>query len=86
MSPNERSLRARVAAYSLHSQRDGREITSPARKAFLDRFERAVDPNGELSPAERARRAKAARKAYFTSLAMKSAKARSRKTALGGSR
>jgi hypothetical protein len=76
MTPQERSLRARVAAYTLHSQNDSRVLTAPARKAFLDRFEKAVDPQGALTPAERCRRATAARKAYFTSLAMKSAKAR----------
>ena len=46
---------------------------------MLDRFEREVDPDGVLSPEERARRAGHARKAYFTRLALQSAKAR-RKT------
>ena len=46
MTPVERSLRARMAAYSLHAQRDPRETTSAARAAFLDRFEREVDPDG----------------------------------------
>ena len=45
---------------------------------MLDRFEREVDPNGELTPAERARRAGHARKAYFTRLSLKSAQARRR--------
>jgi hypothetical protein len=38
-----------------------------------------VDPDGVLSPAERARRAGHARKAYFTRLALRSAQAQ-RKT------
>jgi hypothetical protein len=67
----------------MHAQHDSRETTSAARKAFLDRFERQVDPDGTLDPAERARRAGHARKAYFTGLALKSAQAR-RKSA-GGS-
>ncbi|MCB1006990.1 MAG: hypothetical protein KDB35_22595 [Acidimicrobiales bacterium] len=50
--------------------------TAKARSAFLDRFEREVDPDGVLAPAERARRAHHARKAYFTRLAFKSAQAR----------
>ncbi len=43
---------------------------------MLDCFERQVDPDGSLSPAERARRAGLARKAYFTRLALRSAQAR----------
>lgn len=78
-------MRARIAAYSLHAQRDSKEVTAPARKAFLDRFEKAVDPEGLLSSVERARRARAAKKAYFTNLALKSAQAR-RRGSLGASR
>jgi hypothetical protein len=78
VSPQERSMRARVAAYTLHSKVDGRQITSQARQAFMDRFERAVDPKSLLPVAERCRRASAARKAYFTALALKSSKSRKR--------
>jgi hypothetical protein len=56
-SPAERSLRARLAAYALHAQRDSRETSAPGRAAFLARFEREVDPDGTLDPAERQRRA-----------------------------
>lgn len=84
MTPKERSIRARIAAYSLHSKSDSRELTASARKAFLDRFEQMVDPEGVLTPSERARRAGAARKAYFTSLALKSARARRKGKPLGG--
>jgi len=73
------SLRARIAAHSLHSQRDSRETTAAARQAFLSRFEREVDPDLVLPPSERARRAEHAKKAYFTRLALRSAKARRRK-------
>jgi hypothetical protein len=79
MTPVERSLRARIGAYSLHAQRDARETTSAARAAFLSRFERDVDPDGVLAPDERARRAEAARKAYFTRLALASVRARNRR-------
>jgi hypothetical protein len=68
-----------MAAYRLHAQRDARETTSAARAAFLDRFEREVDPDGTLRPEERARRAEAARKAYFTGLALASVRARQRR-------
>ena len=82
LSPSERSLRARIAAYSKHAKYDPRESTLPARSAFLARFEDEVDPNRELPEAERIRRAEAQRKAYFARLAFKSAQAR-RKRAEG---
>lgn len=78
-TPAERSLRARIAAYQLHSMRDSQELMANARAAFDDRFARQVDPEGMLpvaAAAERQRRAECARKAYFTALAAKSARAR----------
>jgi hypothetical protein len=50
--------------------------TAPARRAFMERFEREVDPDGVLTPEDRARRAEHARKAYFQRLALASVKAR----------
>lgn len=76
MSPAERSLRARMAAYKLHSRHDSRQLTEKARAAFNDRFVLEVDPDGILPQAERQRRAEYARKAYFAGLAAKSAQAR----------
>jgi hypothetical protein len=73
-TPEERTLNARLAAHALHAQ--GGTNTEPARKAFLERFEKEVDPEGKLDPVERTRRAEHARKAYFLRLALKSAKAR----------
>ena len=73
----DRSLIARIAAQKSWARTtDPSARTAPARRALLDRFEREVDPDGVLSPTERARRAGHARKAYFTSLALQSAKAR----------
>ncbi len=79
LTPAERSMRARIAAHSLHAQRDSRELTAPARKAFADSFERKVDPDGVLEPAERRRRAEHARKAHYTAMALKSAQVRRRR-------
>ena len=76
----QRVLRARIAAHKLHAS--GRTNTAPGTKAFLDRFEREVDPEGTLDPADRAKRAEHARKAYFIGLALKS----SRKRASGRAR
>lgn len=81
-SPGERSLHARLAAHSLHAKvTDPSAHTAPARQAFLDRFEREVDPDGTLPPADRARRAEHARKAHFARLALASAKARRKSAA-----
>lgn len=77
MTPSQRRLRARMAAHALHAKvEDPHAHTAPARRAFLDRFERQVDPDGTLDPDVRARRAEHARKAYFRKLALKSAKVR----------
>jgi hypothetical protein len=71
------SARARIAAnISWAFCEDRAERTAPARTAFLDRFEKQVDPEGLLHPSERHRRAEALKKAYFTQLALKSAAAR----------
>jgi hypothetical protein len=78
MSPAERAMRARIAAFALHAQRDPRETTRAGREAFIARFENDVDPDGTLPEAERRRRAEAAKKAYFTALALRSARARRR--------
>jgi hypothetical protein len=78
---NERALIGRLAAYERWAQTSDRAAaTAAARKAFADRFERQVDPDGVLPPAERARRAESARKAYFSRLALKSAQARRAKS------
>ncbi len=76
LTPSQRSLHARLAAHSKWAMQDPISGTAAARKAALDRFEREVDPEFVLPPAERARRAEHARKAYFTRLALASAKAR----------
>ena len=79
----ERSLRARLAAYALHAQRDPRETTANGRAAFLARFDREVDPEGVLEPEERRRRAEQARRAYFARLSLAAVKARQAKRTAG---
>lgn len=81
LTPSERALRARIASYtSWANTPDPAARTAPAREAAMKRFEAQVDPDGTLPPEERARRATAARKAYFAALALKSARARRRAT------
>ena len=82
LSPAERSLRARLAAHTMHARHDPRETTTAARAAFLARFEAEVDPEGRLHPEERARRAEQAHRAYFARLALAATKARRAKRKL----
>lgn len=79
LTPSQRSLRARLAAYAMHARHDSRKTSANGRAAFLDRFEQQVDPQGVLPADERRRRAALARKEYFTRLALASARARSKK-------
>lgn len=73
----ERIQLARIAARTRWAHTDDPAAhTAAARAAFLDRFEREVDPDGTLLPHERARRAEHARKAYFQRLALRSARSR----------
>ncbi len=77
VSQSERTLRATIAAHSSWANTPDRSArTEPARQGMQARFEREVDPTGTLAPAERARRAESARKAYFLTLALKSARSR----------
>jgi hypothetical protein len=80
MTAAQRSLRAKIAAHTSWANTVNRAArTSAARKAAHDRFERQVDPDGVLPSAERARRAESARHAYFSALALRSARKRQRR-------
>lgn len=81
MTPEQRARAGRAAMYTRLAREDRTEMTAAARAAAMDRFEREVDPNGELDPVERARRAEYAKKAYFTALSRKAVAARARKRA-----
>lgn len=82
LTPSSRRLHAQAAAHTRWSREDDRQAaTGKARAAFIDRFEKEVDPDGVLEPGERARRAESAKKAYFKRLAIKSAEARRAKRA-----
>ena len=77
-----RRIAAQVAAHTRWAHTADRQAaTAPARAAFIERFERQVDPNNELDPAERARRAESAKKAHFLRMALKSAESRKAKRA-----
>lgn len=84
LTPTERKLRAQLGAYTSWANTENRTArTAKPRAAFNQRFEDEVDPERVLQPDERAKRAGAARQAYFAALALKSAKARRRRSAGG---
>lgn len=77
MGPGDRHLRAQIAAHTRWAYTPDRTAaTASARAAFLARFERLVDPDGVLEPAERHKRAENARRAHFASMSLKAAQAR----------
>jgi hypothetical protein len=81
----QRVLRSRIGGYSSWARTEDRSArTAPARAASpasLDRWEREVDPDCVLDPADRAQRAESARRAYFTRLALRSSRSRSKAAA-----
>lgn len=72
MTPAQRRLRATAAAQARWARvGDRKAAVAPARRGFLARFEKQVDPDGVLSPAERARRAEAAMKSHMALMSLK---------------
>jgi hypothetical protein len=78
VSPERRSLNARIAANTRWSREDPVAGTAKARRAFLERFIDEVDPERLLADDERYRRAQAAMRAHMLQLSLRSAKARSK--------
>ena len=87
LTPQQRRLRAEIAAHARWSREDPTATAIRAQAGLLAKFEREVDPDGTLTPAERARRAEHARRAHMKRLALRSAQARARRAAApaGGS-
>jgi len=74
-----KDINRRIAAEVSWSRTIDRSArTRPAREAFLRRFETEVDPEGQLPPDERNRRAEHAKRAYMLRLAKKAAAAKKR--------
>lgn len=77
LTPAERRLASQAGSYESWARTPDRSArTEAARRAADAKFEHQVDPNGELLPAERAKRAEAARRAHFKRMAFESVKAR----------
>lgn len=79
LSPEQRSLRASIAANTKWAKTDPVAGTAKARSAYHERFLDAVDPDRQLPDAERERRARALLRAHMQRLSFASAKARRRR-------
>jgi hypothetical protein len=80
LTPEQRSYRARIAAHTRWSREDPVPNAIRAQAGLTARFEREIlSEFPDLPDAEVARRVEHARKAHFARLALKSAKARSRR-------
>lgn len=75
-TPEQRRLSAQIAANTRWSREDPAHNAQRGQTGLLAKFAREVDPNNELTEAERTRRAKAAHRAHMQRLALTSAKAR----------
>lgn len=79
LTREQRATRSRLGAHTRWAaEPDPKAAMAPARNGFMARFEKQVDPDGVLPDEERTRRAKHARKAYMTALALKSSIARAK--------
>lgn len=76
LSPEQRRLRAQIAALTRWSREDPAANAARGQAGLLAKFEREVDPDQILPLAERTRRAEAARRAHMHQLAFRSSKAR----------
>lgn len=80
MTAEQRRHRARIAAHASWANTSDRTArTAAGTRAFLDRFERQVDPDGVLPEEVRVAMAKHARTAYMLQLAERSVAARRRR-------
>jgi hypothetical protein len=84
LTPIQRSLRGQIAAETRWGNTSQAERTRAAERGqagLWARFEREVDPDGALPPAERAKRAANLRRAHMARVALASSRARAaRKT------
>lgn len=79
LTPEQRTLRASIAAHTRWSREDPAANAARGQAGLLARFEREVDPGGTLPPAERERRVQSAYRAHMGRLALASSKARARR-------
>jgi hypothetical protein len=78
LTPAQRTLRARVAAYA-RAAKYGPEVTRPAFTGRMAKLAAQVDPEGVLPDWERQRRATALLRSQMAALSLKASRARSKK-------
>ena len=77
LTPQQRTLRARAAAYARWANENGQAQAQRAQRGLRDRFRRQVaQAHPDLPPAELERRAECAYRQHMTRLAYASSKAR----------
>jgi len=79
MTSSHHAAAGRLGAAILHSRYDSELLTRNARLAFDEKWPRIVDPEGQLSPTERRRRAGHARRAFYLRLSRLGVQARRRR-------
>jgi hypothetical protein len=80
LDPAERKLRAQLGAHESWARTHDRPArTAPARDALRSRFEREVDPDGVLSPEQRAELARHKELAHMCRMTLAAAIARRKK-------
>lgn len=84
LTPEQLSLRGRIGALARWAKEDPQANAARGQAGLLAKFEREVDPDGQLPAAERRRRAECARRAHMARLALKSSRARAELAELGG--
>ena len=80
LTPAQRTLRARVAAYA-RAAKYGPEVTRPAFAGRMAKLAAEVDPEGMLPDIERQRRAYALMRSQMSALSLKASRARSKQKA-----
>lgn len=81
-----RKLYGRIGGLTAWATRDPDVMVGPAHRGFRARFEKLVDPEGQLDPAERAKRVERAMTAHMLALSAKSAEVRRQRRERGASR
>lgn len=81
MTPEQRTMRARIAALSRWAKESPAENATRGQAGLLAKFIDQVDPDRTLPEPERMRRAEAARRAHMVRLSLRSAQARAARAA-----
>lgn len=74
LSPEERRLRAQLAAHAMHAKHDARAFGRRTQQVLLAKLELEVDPDSALPVEERQRRARQLRKSLLTRIAFERVK------------